>query len=66
MFSDQVNDLCRKLPKDIVNTEIISQLCRAGASPAANYIEAIESLSKKDFIFGSGFVGKKAKKQVFG
>jgi len=37
----------RKLPRTISNIEDVKQLVRASGSPAANYIEANESLSKK-------------------
>lgn len=50
-FSDEVNKLCKSFTYSSVTSEIISQLVRAGGSPGANYIEAIESLSKKDFYF---------------
>lgn len=44
---------CRKLikgiEKDIANVEDCKQLTRSSGSVAANYIEANEALSKKDF-----------------
>lgn len=51
VFSDEVNKLCKTLKFNTVSSAIISQLVRAVGSPGANYIEAIESLSKKDFYF---------------
>jgi four helix bundle protein len=39
----------RKLPKDIANNEDAKQVVRSSGSVGANYIEANESLSKKDF-----------------
>lgn len=48
-FAKRVNDFIRKLPRDIPNTENSRQLSRAAGSVGANYIEANESLSKKDF-----------------
>lgn len=48
-FAERVRDFCLKLPKNVANTEYISQLLRAGASPGANYIEANESIGDKDF-----------------
>lgn len=49
-FAEKVNTYVRNLPKDIPNIENGRQLVRAAGSCGANYIEANESLSKKDFI----------------
>lgn len=49
-FAQAVNTYVRSLPRDIVNIENGSQLARAGGSVGANYIEANDSLSKKDFL----------------
>ncbi len=48
-FLKAVIRLCKKLPKDVVNVEIIRQLIRAAGSIGANYREANEAISKKDF-----------------
>ncbi len=47
-FSKKIVFLCKKIKKDVVNTEIIRQMIRSGCSIGANYIEANEALSKKD------------------
>ena len=39
-----------KLPERLTNTEIGRQLIRSAGSVGANYIEAAEALSRKDFI----------------
>jgi|SRR3989344_4663305 len=49
-FAERVNQYVRKLPRDIPNIENGRQLVRSAGSMGANYIEANESLSKKDFI----------------
>ena len=49
-FAKSIIQLVNKLSKTIANIEIIKQLIRASGSVGANYIEANESLSKKDFI----------------
>ena len=38
------------MPKSIINQEILKQLVRSSSSIGANYIEANEALSKKDFM----------------
>ena len=48
-FAKDVIQLCKELSKNTVNFELISQVVRASGSVGANYIEANESLSKKDF-----------------
>ena len=50
IFAEQVRDFCLKLPKNAANAEYMPQLIRAGSSPGANYIEANESISEKDFL----------------
>jgi four helix bundle protein len=44
-----VRAFVKKLPKTIANIEDIKQLVKAFGSVGANYIEANEALSKKDF-----------------
>ncbi len=48
-FSENVIELCRKVPKDIITSPIISQLIRSGTSIGANYREANGASSKRDF-----------------
>lgn len=52
---------CKKLPRNISNIEYIKQVIRSSGSPAANYIEANESLSKKDFVMRIKICRKEAK-----
>ena len=48
-FAKRCRDFINKLPKTITNIEYGKQLAKSSGSQAANYIEANESLSKKDF-----------------
>ena len=48
-FAKKIIELCRALPKNTVNFELIKQLVRAGSSIGANYREANGAASKKDF-----------------
>ena len=48
-FAKRVRAFVKKLPKTIANIEDIKQLVKAFGSVGANYIEANEALSKKDF-----------------
>ena len=49
-FAQACRALVKKLPKTIGNVEDARQLIRASGSVGANYIEANEALSKKDFV----------------
>ena len=48
-FARRVRKFVKKLPRTIANQEDGRQLIKASGSVGANYIEANESLSKKDF-----------------
>src|SRR5437899_8709657 len=49
-FAESVRPFVKQLPRTISNTEDVRQLVRASGSAAANWIEADEALSKKDFL----------------
>jgi len=49
-FSKDIIDFCKKLPQNSINRSLVSQLIRSGTSIGANYSEADEANSKKDFI----------------
>ena len=48
-FSEEIIDLVKKVKKDLFNESIIKQLIRCGDSVGANYCEAINASSRKDF-----------------
>jgi len=48
-FGQKCQNLVSKLPLTVYNNEFGKQLIRSSSSPGANYIEALESLSQKDF-----------------
>ena len=60
-FADSVRAFVKQLPKTISNVEDIRQLVRASGSVAANWIEADEALSKKDFLMRVKICRKEAK-----
>ena len=60
-FARQIRNWIKSLPRTIANNEDIKQLVRASGSVGANYIEANESLSKKDFVFRIRICRKEAK-----
>ncbi len=64
-FSRRVRTLAKKLPKTIGNIEDCNQVIRASGSVGANYIEANESLSKKDFALRIKICRKEAKESLY-
>jgi len=64
-FVKEVIKFVKNLPKTIPNVEIIKQLVRASGSVGANYIEANEALSKKDFIMRVKICRKEAKESRY-
>ncbi len=63
-FAKDSQQLVRKLPKNIYNIEYSSQLIRSSASPGANYIEAIEASSRKDFIHRLKICRKESRESI--
>ena len=64
-FAKNVRFFVKKLRKTIGNIEDGKQLIRASGSVGANYIEANESLSKKDFIMRIKISRKEAKESRY-
>ncbi len=64
-FAKNVRLLVRKLPRTTGNIEDGKQVIRSSGSIGANYIEANESLSKKDFLVRLKISRKEAKESVF-
>lgn len=64
-YGKRVIHLCRSLPKDTVNNIISNQLIRSGTSMGANYREANETTTKKDFSFRMRICRKEAKETVY-
>ncbi|MGR3174406.1 MAG: four helix bundle protein [Candidatus Scalindua sp.] len=64
-FSRRVRALVKKLPRTIGNIEDGKQVVRASGSVGANYIEANESLSRKDFVMRIKICRKEAKESRY-
>ncbi len=65
IFAKDVRKFVRKLKKDIPNLEDSRQLVNSSGSVGANYIEANESLSKKDFVMRIKICRKEAKESSY-
>jgi len=48
-FAERVIELVKKLPQNCINIRLISQIVGSSGSAGANYCEACEAESKKDF-----------------
>lgn len=64
-FAKAVRIFIKKLPKTTGNFEDGKQLVRSSGSIGANYIEANESLSKKDFVMRIKISRKEAKESLY-
>jgi len=64
-FAEKVRDFVKKIPKTLSNLEYARQLIRSSSSVGANYIEANESLSKKDFLMRIKICRKESKESIF-
>ena len=64
LFARECRQLVNKLPKSVSNIEDSKQLVRSSGSVGANYIEANESFSKKDFLYRIKVCRKEAKESV--
>ncbi|MEK9200855.1 MAG: four helix bundle protein [Patescibacteria group bacterium] len=64
-FAERVRMFVRRLPRTVTNYEDVKQLVRSSGSVGANYIEANESLSKKDFGMRVKICRKEAKESIY-
>jgi four helix bundle protein len=64
-FAKRVREFVKVLSKDICNTEYAQQLIRASGSVGANYIEAEEALSRKNFVLRIKTSRKEAKESRY-
>ena len=64
-FARNTADFCKELPKTMSNREYVKQVIRSSGSVGANYIEANEALSKKDFVMRIKICRKEAKESVY-
>ncbi|MDO8583082.1 MAG: four helix bundle protein [bacterium] len=64
-FARNIRVFVKLLPKNTANFEDGKQLIRSSGSVGANYIEANESLSKKDFVMRIMICRKEAKESEY-
>lgn len=64
-FAKAVASFCKHLPRDLANREYSLQVIRSSASIGANYLEANDPLSQKDFLFRIRICRKEAKETAY-
>lgn len=64
-FGKRIINLSKALPKNTINFKLIDQLVRSGTSMGANYREANETETKKDFKFRMRICRKEGKETIY-
>ena len=64
-FARSIRLFCKSIPQSVFLADDIRQVLRSSGSIGANYIEANESLSKKDFLMRLKISRKEAKETVY-
>jgi len=60
-FGENIIRFCKKIPNNPITLPLIAQLVKAGTSVGANYCEADDAESKKDFRHKIGIVKKESR-----
>jgi len=64
-FAKRIIRMCKTLPKDVINNRLIDQVMRSGPSMGANYREANETETKKDFKYRVRICRKESKETIY-
>ncbi|MFA6306203.1 MAG: four helix bundle protein [Patescibacteria group bacterium] len=64
-YAEAIIDFSRKLPQDTISRPLINQIIRSGTSIGANYSEADEASSKKDFLNKIAIAKKETKETKY-
>jgi four helix bundle protein len=65
LLGKRIINFVKELPRDAVSLVLIKQIVRSGTSIGANYVEANESLSHKDFLLRLKIVRKETKETLY-
>lgn len=65
LFGEGVIEFARKIPQDAVTQRLIGQLVGVGKSVGANYCEADDSVSRKEYKQKVGYCKKEARETKF-
>ncbi|MGE5414327.1 MAG: four helix bundle protein [Syntrophomonadaceae bacterium] len=64
-FAKDVRSFTRALPRGLANDQDIKQLVRASGSIGANYLEANNAVSRRDFVLRAKISRKEARETVY-
>jgi four helix bundle protein len=64
-FGKRIIRMCKVIPKSTINNVLVNQVMRSGTSIGANYREANETETKKDFCFRMRICRKEAKETIY-
>ena len=64
-FARAVKEFVVKVPRELININDIKQLLRASSSVGANFIEANEAISRKDFLHRVKICRKEIKESIY-
>jgi four helix bundle protein len=64
-YTKDIVELVKVCPKTVANSEFVRQLIRSSSSVGANYIEAREALSNKDFSMRAKICRKEVKESIY-
>jgi four helix bundle protein len=61
LFGEEVIGFCKRLPRTVITDPLIRQIIRSATSVGANYCEADDAVSKKEFRLKIGTCKKEAR-----
>jgi len=65
IFTKNVINLCKRLPKNSMNSRLVGQIVGSAGSIGANYREANDCLGGKDFVLRLKIARKEAKETTY-
>jgi len=65
IFGTMIISFSKLIPKNAINLPLISQFIRSGTSVGANYFEADDAESRKDYIHKVGIAKKEARETEY-
>ncbi len=65
IFGTTIISFSKLIPKNVINLPLISQFIRSGTSVGANYSEADDAESRKDYIHKVGIAKKEARETAY-
>jgi four helix bundle protein len=65
IFGQTILRFAKTVPRGVINDPLINQLVRAGTSVGANYSEAYDPVSRKDYLKSIGTCRKVSKETLF-